>query len=436
MEATRKRIAIIGAGLAGLSAAYHLEKSGFKDYLILERESEIGGLCRSFTIDGFVFDYAGHILFTGDKYVEDMVKNVLLNGNFIAQVRRASVFYRGVHTEYPFQANLYGQDPDIIKECIIGLIKARYQGTARPRNFEDWIYSSFGEGIGKHFMIPDNEKQWHFDLKKMNYDWIRDRVPVPEIEDVLEGALKPPHKVYGPNSCFLYPAAGGIGAVARGFLPWLSNLMVNSEITGISLEKRVLKTAGLEIRYGSIISTIPLYKLVSVVADVPAAVKKAAQDLEFNVVYTVNLGIDRPNISVYHWVYFPEGKYSFRRVGFPSNLSPSMAPAGKSSVTAEISFNRHETMNADPEKLADMVIRDLQKAGVIEMEDKIIFRDVRILNPAYVIFDHEHDRNVKMIHDFCRKNSIYPCGRFGDWEYLNMDHAILSGRKTVEAVLS
>lgn len=426
----RKRVVIIGAGLAGLSAAYHLEKQGFTDYLTLEKDSEVGGLCKSFRINGFTFDFAPHIFYTKDRYVEGLIKNVLLlRSNFRSEVRKSFVYYRGVYTEYPFQANLYGQHPDIIKECLVGLIKARYESRINPRNFEEWIYATFGEGIGKHFMIPYNRKQWAIDLKKMDYDWIVDRVPIPEIENVLDGALKPAQKRYGQNAYFGYPLRGGMGSLPKGFLPHIRDLRLNSEVYNISLGRSEIEVNDLRIRYDSLISTIPLPTLVSLIEDVPTEVEKAAKDLQYNIVYTVNLGIDGPNISDYHWVYFPEDKYIFQRISFPTNLSPFVAPKGKSSITAEVSASKYKPLKVDEERLADVVINDLIKANLLKETHTILFKDVKVLNPAYIIYNCRRGRNVKIIHQFLRKNRIYPCGRFGEWEYLNMDHSILSGRR-------
>lgn len=426
------KIAIIGAGLAGLSAAYHLEQSGFRNYQIFEKNPEIGGLCRSFTLKGFTFDYAIHILYSKDKYAENLIKKKLLKNNFNAQIRRSFVFYKDVYTEYPFQANLYGHEPEIIKECVLGLVNARSKNRKNPKNFEDWIYTTFGEGIAKHFMIPYNRKQWAIDPSKMDFNWIKDRVPVPKIEDVLDGALKPPNKKYGPNAYFWYPANGGTGALPNGFLPYISNLNLNFEVRKISLKNKTIRVNEKEIEYDKLISTIPLHKIVTLMDDVPAEIEKVAKSLEYNTVYAVNLAVEKPNISEYHWVYFPEDEFIFQRISFPMNLSPNMAPTGKSSITAEVSVSKYKPLKINKDELIERVIDDLMSIEMIKERDEIILKDLRVLNPAYIIYDLNHRKNVDSILEFLRENNIYSCGRFGEWEYLNMDHAILSGKKIVE----
>ncbi len=429
------KIAILGAGLAGLSAAYHLQQEGFSSYQIFEKNSKIGGLCTSETINGFTFDYAIHILYSNDKYATALIKNKLLMSNFQSQIRKSYVYHRGIYTEYPFQAHLYGHQPEVIKECVLGLIKSAYLKSEDPHNFEEWIYTTFGEGIAKHFMIPYNTKQWAIDLKNMNYNWISSRVPIPTIEEVLDGALKPPTKKYGSNAYFWYPSRGGIGSLPKGFLPYIQNLRLNTEVKKIDINKKklVVNKSKKEIQYKKIISTLPLCEIAKIAGDPPNEVQNAIQELQYNKVYAINLGINKQNISDKHWIYFPEEKFIFQRIDFPMNLSPYMTPNRKSSITAEVSASKHKPLNIKGEELVERVIDDLTQLDITN-EDEVVLKDLRVLDPAYVIYDLNHAKNVKIIHEFLKSNSIYPCGRFGEWGYLNMDHAILSGKRTVEEI--
>ena len=283
-------------------------------------------------------------------------------------------------------------------------------------------------------MIPHNRKQWAIDPSEMDFNWIKDRVPVPKIEDVLDGALRLPSKKYGPNAYFWYPLKGGMGALPNGFYPYVSNLHLDCKVQKISVKDKTVCVDRKEIAYDKLVSTIPLPKIISLIDNVPAEIEKAAKSLEYNIVYAVNLAVDKPNISGYHWVYFPEDKYVFQRISFPMNLSPNMAPKGKSSITAEISVSKHKPLKISEDELIERVIDNLRSIGIIRKEDEIILKDLKILNPAYIIYDLDHRKNVSLILEFLRENDIYSCGRFGEWEYLNMDHAILSGRKVVEEI--
>src|SRR5437660_8207196 len=114
-------LVVVGAGPTGLSAAYHLGE----DCLLLEQNDRIGGWCRSIVENGFTFDFAGHIMFSNDPYVHQMYQ-MLLGDNVHWQDREAWIYSQGVHTRYPFQGALYGLPPQVIKECIVGAIEARF----------------------------------------------------------------------------------------------------------------------------------------------------------------------------------------------------------------------------------------------------------------------------------------------------------------------
>jgi UDP-galactopyranose mutase len=346
------------------------------------------------------------------------------------------VYYRGILTEYPFQAHLYGQDQEVIRDCIVGLIQATCEQYGNPQNFRDWAYATFGRGIAEHFMIPYNEKLWAIDLTEMGYDWISSRIPIPNVKDVLDGALNPPKRKYGPNATFCYPLKGGMKFLPESFLPYVKNLHLNTEVKQIQLKEKKLVVGrnSKEIKYDKIVFSLPLHKIRELIDNLPYEVENAIKRLQFNKVYAVNLGIERQSISDKHWIYFPESKFIFQRTSFPANLSPCMVPEGKSSITAEVSASKHKLVGIEREELIERVIDDLEFVELIR-RDEIVLRDLRVLNPAYVIYDLNHMKNVKTIHEFLRKNSIYPCGRFGEWEYLNMDQAILSGKRVAEKLM-
>src|SRR3989338_3794463 len=278
-------IAIIGAGPAGLSAAYHLGSTGspYKgNSILIEKEDRVGGLARSKEIEGFVFDYAGHIFFTQDRYAFKLFKK-LMGDNINFKNRDAWVYSKNIYTRYPFQANTYGLPKGVIMECIIGLIdatlrQAQDNGNGRyPRHFEDWMDATFGEGIVKHFMKPYNQKVWAFPLNKMTYEWIADRVMMPDVKEVIEGAVESRKVEFGPNSKFAYPLKGGSQAFADSFIPHLkrTEILLNSEVVSIDIKEKVItikksevrsqksEYKKLEIGYDKVISSLPLPQLIS-----------------------------------------------------------------------------------------------------------------------------------------------------------------------------
>ncbi len=428
---------IIGAGLSGLSAAYHFKKNGCSDWLILERSKEIGGLCRSVKHDGgFIFDHSIHILYSSDPYASDLIKT-LLDGNIIVQERQSWVYSNGVYTPYPWQANTYGLPVEIVKECVMGIIKAAYERDMRPEstNFEEWCYNTFGEGIAKYFMIPYNLKLWAIDPKHMTDAWIKDRVLTPSLDEVLEGALHRQKKYFGPNAVFWYPEKGGIEALPKGFLAYLNKekICFHTEVVKIfRKEKRLVSLDGREWSYDTLVSTLPLPILVKAMEPpLPPSFMEAAGRLEHNTVYAINFAIKREGISPYHWVYFPEEKYLFHRISFPKNFSQAMAPDGWSTITVEVSSSKYRQIPTR-KNLIDKVVADLKNTGVLREHDTPEVKSILLINPAYIIYNHTHRKDVDSLCQFLMENGIYSCGRFGEWEYLNMDHSILSGKKAAE----
>jgi len=434
---------ILGAGLCGLSAAYHLEKQGEADYVILERNPEVGGLARTETCDGFSFDHSIHILYSRDAYVNDLICNKLLKDNIHMQARQSFCYTEGVFTEYPYQTNNFGLPPTVIVENLMGLIEARISAPAdrKPRHFEEWIYRNFGKGIAEHFMVPYNRRLWAWDLKDMNYDWIADRVPMPEIRDVLQGAFRPPAKKFGPNQEFWYPVHGGIEALSQAFQRFIPPdcLWLNTTVVAVdSARHEVILADGRHIRYGRLISTIPLPLLVRFLGEkIPLPVQKSAGELYCNTVHTVNIGFDGTDIGPLghmHWIYFPEDTTIFHRVSVPGNFSSSMVPRGCSSLQLEISESIHYPCNR--ETLIERCLVDLIRVGILEDRDRkrVQVAQVVTLNPAYIIYDLKHQENIRTITMYLRQLNIRSQGRFGEWEYLNMDQAIISGKRATEEI--
>ncbi len=418
---------IIGAGLSGLSAAYHLGK----DYIVLERDGEVGGLSRSINTKGYTFDLAPHIFFSGSQYVNSLV-DVLLSGDLIRQRRRAYIYTRGTYVEYPFEVNLHGLPQDVIDECIEG---ARNRPELEPTNFLDWIRTTMGDGVAKHYMVPYNEKIWKYPLEKMSPEWVAGRVPAPSVEEMVKGAQGKVEREYGPNAYFLYPRVGGIGAIPNALAKRVENISLRTEVMEIRTTRRHLEVAytqnGEQRRQEAdkVLSSVPLPELVKMVREAPDEVVKASEALVYNSLACFNIGVDREAISDKHWLYFPEKKYPFNRISFPANLSPETAPRGKSSIVVEVTYrgakpNVEETKEKVREGLVDAEI--LRRGDALEVFDALDFKY------AYVVYDLNHRRNVNLIQAYLKSLGVSPIGRFGEWEYLNMDKSILSGKKAAE----
>ncbi|MDD5580263.1 MAG: FAD-dependent oxidoreductase [Methylobacter sp.] len=472
---------IIGAGPTGLSAAYHLGP----DSLLLEQNSTVGGWCRSINDNGFTFDYAGHIMFSNDDYVQELYQK-LLGENIHWQNREAWIYSKNVYTRYPFQGALYGLPPKVIRECIMGAIEARFGDlkatpapepaksissnttacksdsaitdccadglaeataplgvvvpfgakAAEPRNFEEFIYQVWGAGIAKHFAIPYNRKIWAVPLNEMETSWLGGRVPLPDLQDMIEGALSPVAKPMGPNARFGYPLKGGFQALMDAFLPHLEGkLEFNTEVAEVSPMRRTLTLAnGRRIQYKTLISTMPLPKLVELIGDeAPREVQEAAKGLRHTSVRCVNIGVGRGKFTDKHWIYYPEDSV-FHRIFVQGNASPHCNPPGGFGFTCEITYSPSKPLPCEGKELIRLCINDAIKVGFIKEDDEILTTSEVDMPYAYVVYDHARARNVETIRSWLQQSSIILSGRYSEWEYYNSDHAFLAGKKAAETV--
>ena len=425
-----KNVVIIGGGLAGLSAGYHLAE---ESPTLFERENVVGGLCRSFKQDGFTFDCTGHLIHLRNPYTKELVARILPDA-FNAHERLASIYSKSVSTPYPFQANTYGLPPEVVKECVIGFVESMQAGIdGAPQNFRDWTLRTFGSGIAKHFMLPYNEKFWKQDLRNITSDWVSWSIPKPTLEEVVNGALGLTNKGMGYNPKFIYPKDGGIDCLPRALAASIANIHSGESVERIDPKRKVVRlTGGREEHYDSLISTLPLPLVFRMLSDTPDELRKDAERLSAISVLNINIGVDRAGISDQHWIYFPEDQYIFSRVGFPMNFSRSVAPEGTSSIYIEITHPAHSKPNI--EEAFDRSIADLQRCGILQPGDRILTRHVLDIQYAYVVFDVHRQARLQILLDYLESRDIFAAGRYGRWEYFSMEDSILSGKAAAERV--
>ena len=429
-------IVIVGAGLAGLSTAYHLAGVPYRVY---EREEEVGGLCRSYRKDGFTFDYTGHLLHFRQPAIKALVEQ-LLAGKLQKHSRKSFIYSHQTYTEYPFQVNTHGLPPEVVRECLLGFIetltKPASSIAAKDRSFKQWILENLGEGMAKHFMVPFNEKLWQVSLDELTSDWVSWLVPKPELKDVINGALGVKDKAFGYNPSFLYPSADGIRVLPESFLPGIAGVSNGIELEEVDTRRRRAlfrnRRTGERVdeHYESLVSTIPVPELVRRCLDFPAHLKEAAEGLRWVSVYNVNLGVSREQVSDKHWLYFPEPAYPFYRVGFPMNFSPSLGRAGCSSMYVEMSHR--PTEHHSEEQLVDRARSGMEQAGILRPDDELVVADVKDLHYAYVYFDRHRARALPAILSELERRGIHSIGRYGRWEHTSMEDAIGQGKQLAE----
>ncbi|MBU4477884.1 MAG: hypothetical protein KKH34_02170, partial [Candidatus Omnitrophica bacterium] len=155
--------------------------------------------------------------------------------------------------------------------------------------------------------------------------------------------------------------------------------------------------------------------------------------LKYISVYNLNLGVEREGVSDKHWIYFPEEKFCFFRVGFPTNFSADVAPKSNSSLYVELSYSEYRPLR-DKQNVEKRIHADLLKAGILRKTDKIVARHINDIKYAYVIYDRNYRVSIKIISDFLFENNIIAAGRFGRWNYMSMEDVILEGKAVSEQV--
>ncbi|MFL5531248.1 MAG: protoporphyrinogen/coproporphyrinogen oxidase, partial [Gemmatimonadales bacterium] len=418
-------------------------------------------------------------------YVHEMYQ-LLLGDNVHWQDREAWIYSKNVFTRYPFQGALYGLPPEVIKECIVGAIEARfgsltakkpaadkgingdytgperrgmfeplmkangsrkprtYTGAERrlnahkgtPKNFEEFIYKVWGRGIAKHFAIPYNQKLWAVPLEEMETSWLGGRVPLPNLEEMIEGALSPSPKPMGPNARFGYPVRGGFQALMNGFLPHLKgDLRLQTKVVQVSPSRHTVTLSdGTVLPYQFLISTMPLPALIQVIGkEAPADVRKAAAGLRHVSVRCVNIGVGRENLTEKHWIYYPEDPV-FHRIFVQGNASPECNPPGGFGLTCEITYSEAKPLPCDGDALIQRCIKDCHRVGFFQPGDPIWAANQVDMPVAYVVYDHDRARNVNVIREWLSAQDIVLAGRYAEWEYYNSDHAFIAGKKAAEQV--
>ncbi|MBU1044820.1 MAG: FAD-dependent oxidoreductase [Candidatus Omnitrophica bacterium] len=423
-----KKILILGAGLAGLSAGFHIQNK----VKIFEKEEQVGGLVRTDIIKGFVFDYDGHLLHFKTKYAKQLI-NKLLPDQLCAHKRNAWIYSNAVYTKYPFQANTFGLPLQIVKKCILGMLKAATKTKDKDsQNLYDWMLDSFGPGITKYFMYPYNYKFWTIPPQELIPDWTVNFVPQVKLKSVLDGAFTFKTKALGYNSEFYYPSEGGIDLVPKAFAKHSKAIYTGYEAKVIDIEqKTVLFKNGKTEEFTQLICSLPMIELKKLIVNkIPENVKTAFSKLRYISVYNLNLGIDRAKISDKHWIYYSEDKFSFFRVGFPMNFSKNTAPQGKSSLYAEVSYSENKPL--DKKGIDKLIHQDLIKAKILRCDDQILVSHVNDIKYAYVVYDHNYRDCLKVLNAFLKANSIFAVGRFGKWKYMSMEDVIIDGKQIAE----
>lgn len=420
-------VLIVGAGVSGLSVAYHLPCN----HLLIEKESKAGGLARSVHSKGFTFDHSGHLLHFHNDDTTALIRS-LVKGGLKRCKRSAWIYSHEVCTPYPYQVNTYQLPERIKEECIDGLSEAldKLKVKTNPRqSFLEWVVSRFGMGFAKNFFLPYNRKLWTVDPSVLTSEWVDSFVPQPSIEEVIKGATTDYSKSFGYNSYFYYPKTGGIEKLVQGFFHKDSiNLECNTTLHSVRCSDHVVTIRKMngeleEVEYDYLVFTIPLPEFLKRVSDLSPKLSGMREKLRWTTVVCVNVGTSEKNSgNGAHWIYFPESKFPFYRIGFPSNFSSDVTPKGCSSMYVEVSVPGSSIVTKD--KLTDIVFRctdGLKECGLLKSTDHLVTVKPLVIPYGYVIYDRNRTPAVTTCLSELNASGIYGIGRYGGWKYSFME---------------
>jgi protoporphyrinogen oxidase len=404
---------IIGAGISGLTLAYYLKK----DYLILEKENEAGGYCRTIKNPNYVWDYAGHFYhFKTDRFKE-LFLSMVEPEEIVTQTKITKIYYKDKLVDFPFQMNIHQLDKDEFIECLYDLYfkeeKDNYD------NFLDMLYGKFGNATVEKFLRPYNEKLYAVDLKKLDTDAMGRFFPYADLDAIIRNMKKEKSNSY--NDTFLYLKKG-----TQYFIDKLyskldkNNISFNTEVNNIDIENKfVLTNKGEKIYYQNLINTTPLNVFFRSLNN--EQTDKIVDAMSYNKVLVFNLGFDTPSARYKdeHWVYFPDKKLNFYRIGFYNNILRT----DKLSVYVEIGYSKDQVIDTKKE-LTD-TLSNMKKVGIIGEEHKLIDYSSVIMDPAYVHISHETDAVIQNKISELNDKNVFTLGRYGKWTYSSMEDCMV-----------
>ncbi|MBD3231938.1 NAD(P)-binding protein [Candidatus Dependentiae bacterium] len=431
-------VIILGAGLTGLSVAYHLEQKKIYDFEIFEKESIPGGLLRSFYKNGFIFDFTGHLLHINNDYFYNFINQIANIENFDLISRNSYIQFDGKFIPYPFQMNLGHICKDKIVDSIYGFIN-RKKYIKNPNNFHEWVLKHFGSGMGKYFFFPYNKKLLCYNTKKITASWTNRFVPKTNLKTILNCAVdKNIQQSVGYNNFFYYPKKDGIFFLIKQLGKKLQNkINLNHKMVKIDSRNKIIHFEnGIQKNFKILISTIPLDTfLKNLKEDASNNLSKNYNKLLCNSVVNFNLGFNVHNLTNKHWIYFPQKNVPFYRIGFWHNICKNSTPKNKTAIYGELSYLQQKTSN---EKLENLKNNSIEKIlNILKLKHtNIITQKTLLLKHAYVIYDFWREKNLNKIHKALNNQSIYSIGRYGEWKYSSMQEAVLDGKKYADIISS
>lgn len=459
---TKKKIIIIGAGPAGLTAGCELLKNSQCTVTVLERDAVVGGLAKTTDYKGCKYDIGPHHFITEDARVETWWKE-LMQEDFIRHKRFTRIYYNNHFFHYPLEPVnvLKGLSLFECAHSIISYLRYRLSPINPVTSFEDWVTNKFGHRLFSIFFKTYTEKVWGIGCKELSADWAAQRIKGFSLSKAIFYAFfgkwfkkNAPRTI---NDAFYYPSQGAgtlwekaakkITATDQGAL-YLQQEVVSLEHRDHTIEAVIVRDTGIPgqektgqklTRYTGdyFLSTMPLQKLImSMDPQPPAAVIKAAKALAYRGLITVNLIINKTSVCPDHWLYVHEKKVRMGRVGNMNNFSLSMSdhPEHTALSLEYFAFVDEAFWQRSDQDLITLGAQELEIIGLIKKDDVIDGMVMRTAE-AYPVYDHLYKEHLGAVLDYLSNfKNLHLMGRNGLHRYNNMDIAMLSAFSVVEKI--
>ena len=437
---------ILGSGIAGISAGYHLEKSG-ENVVIYEKDSDWGGLCGNFTIDGFRFDRFVHFTFAPDEYIKNIFKESV---ELIEHVPFPSNYYKGIWIRHPAQNNLAPLSSEEKTDIIYDFVNRIEKPVDEIQDYGEWLRVQYGNYFAENFPFKYTRKYWGVEPKELETKWVGQRMYTPDLKQVLKGSFETQDECFYYSKVMKYPKKGGFRSILNKCREGL-DIRFNKKVIKINPQEKIVTFKdGTSTKYTRLISSLPLPEIVKMIDGIPEEVKEAGLNLMHTSGYMVSLGFNRPDVAKHLWFYIYDEDILPARVYSPNLKSADNVPEGCSSLQAEIFYansgaqencpplaggpksviSRRGFFNPQtpPEIILEKTIESLILMGLFKEEDLVV-KDIRFEKYANVIFDKDIYKNREIVLDYLNKVGIESIGRFGKWEYFWTHQAFDDGRK-------
>jgi protoporphyrinogen oxidase len=442
---SNKKVIIIGAGPAGLTAAYELVKLNL-DPIILEKGDKVGGLARTEDYKGFFFDMGGHRFFTKVEEVNAMWRQIL-GENFMRRPRLSRIYYNQKFFDYPLKPLNALAGLGLWESILIGLsyVKWRLLPYPQEETFEHWVTNRFGKRLFQIFFKAYTEKVWGIPCSELKAEWAAQRIKDLSLKTVLLSMfVKPKKTIKTLIDQFDYPQQGpGMmwNAVKEQIEKRGGLVRLNANVAGIRLKGKcidsvlVANNGHKEIIQGTdFISSMPITEFIKKLDPAPPGkVLEAAEKLKYRDFLTVCLIVNKPNLFPDNWIYIHDPEVKLGRIQNFKNWSPHMVPdVTKTSLGLEYFCTQgDELWGMSDAELIELGKRELDRIGLAspaDIDDGCVFR----VPKAYPIYDSEYRDYLATVKNFVSQVENYQTiGRNGLHRYNNQDHAMVTGMLAV-----